>query len=242
MRTVNSFLLIWAMLFAACGNRTSYIDQVSSNYYPGNEDKFGFLVFDKERVDSFFRQYPELNFQSDKLQKAFKGLLRVDTNFRRGDDRFTRHISPPASFDKQLAFELLEATVGQHKEEYFTGSLNYLFFYKCLPDTFKANWPQVQLGDLQFNVTFFNLLRVRCEAFEKQIVMDSVYWDENIKKVFGEETYNEFTVDKVQLISHCIRTDTAFADPRLQPDKDNFLYILDQVIARKWRLILMDNN
>lgn len=241
MRTFTSFL-IFAIVFTGCGSHTNYVDHVSSNYYPGNEDKFGFLVLDKERVDSFFLHYPDLSFQSEKLQKAFKDLLRIDTNFKRGDDRFTRHISPPVSFDKQLAMEVLQSTVRQHEEQYFTGSLNYLFFYKCLPDVFKANWPQVQLGDLQFNVTFFNLLRVKCESFEKHIVMESVYFDENIKKVFGEETYNEFTTDKAQLIRDCIRSDTAFADTRLQPDKDNFLYILDKVIARKWRLLLMDNN
>ena len=72
--------------------------------------------------------------------------------------------------------------------------------------------------------------------------MGEGYWDENIKKVFGEESYNEFTVDKAQLIRDCIRSDTAFADTRLQPDKDNFTFILDQVIARKWRLLLMDKN
>lgn len=241
MRTFTT-LLIFAIVFTRCGNHTSYTDHVSSNYYPGNEDKFGFLVLDKERVDSFFVRYPGLSFQDTKLQKAFKELLRVDTNFKRGDDRFTRHISPPASFDKQLAMEVLQSTVTEGKEEYFAESLNYLFFYKCLPDAFKANWPQVQLGDLQFNVTFFNLLRVKCEAFEKHIVMESGYWDENIKKVFGEENYNEFTVDKAQLIRDCIRSDTAFADTRLQPDKDNFTFILDQVIARKWRLLLMDKN
>lgn len=240
--TVRQILLISSIVIAGCGNHTNYIDHVSSTYYPGNEDKFGFLVFDKERVDTFFVHYPGLSFQDEKLQKAFKDLLRIDTNFKRGDDRFTRHISPPVSFDKQLAMEVLQSTTKQHEEQYFTSSLNYLFFYKCLPDVFKANWPQVQLGDLQFNVTFFNLLRVRCEAFNNHIEMGAGYWDENIKKVFGEETYNEFTVDKVQLIRDCIKSDTAFADTRLQPDKDNFLFILDQVIARKWRLLLMDNN
>ncbi len=240
--TVRQFLLIYSIVIAGCGNHTNYVDHMSATYYPGNEDKFGFLVFDKERVDSFFVFYRGMSFENGRLQTAFKQLLRIDTNFKRGDDRFTRHISPPASFDKLLAMQVLQETIIQRNEEYFPESLNYLFFYKCLPDAFKANWPQVQLGDLQFNVTFFNLLRVKCDAFEKHIVMESAYFDENIKKVFGEETYNEFTVDKVQLIRDCIKSDTAFADTRLQPDKDNFLFILDQVIARKWRLLLMDNN
>jgi hypothetical protein len=241
MRTLTPLLLL-ALLFTRCGNHTSYIDHVSANYYPGQEDKFGFLILDKERVDSFFGQYPDLSFQNEKLHKGFKALLKVDTNFKRGDDRFTRHISPSISIDRQLAMEILQSTAIQQQADNFTGSLNYLFFYKCLPDAFKANWFQVQLGDLQFNVTFFNLLRTRCAAFEKHIVLESAYYDENIKKVFGEEAYNEFTADKVQLISDCIRSDTAFADARLQPDKDNFLYMLDQVIARKWRLLLMDKN
>ncbi|WP_315821729.1 hypothetical protein [Paraflavitalea speifideaquila] len=153
MRIVTPFLIL-AILFTSCGNHTTYVDHVSTTYYPGHEDKFGFLVLDKERVDSFFLQYPDLSFRNEKLQKAFKALLRVDTNFKRGDDRFTRHISPPISFDKQLAMELLQSTVMQQQADNFPGSLNYLFFYKCLPDVFKANWPQVQLGDLQFNVTF----------------------------------------------------------------------------------------
>ncbi len=68
MRTFTPFLIV-AIVLTACGNHTSYVDHVSSNYYPGNEDKFGFLVLDKGCVDSFFLQYPGLSFQNEKLQK-----------------------------------------------------------------------------------------------------------------------------------------------------------------------------
>jgi hypothetical protein len=54
--------------------------------------------------------------------------------------------------------------------------------------------------------------------------------------------HNELTADKASLIKDFINQDTDFNDNRLQPDKDYFIYFLDQVIEKKWRLLLIDKD
>ena len=60
--------------------------------------------------------------------------------------------------------------------------------------------------------------------------------------VFQDVIYNEITAGNARLIKDCINQDAAFNDKRLQPGKDKFIYFFDQVIEKKWRLLLIDKN
>ena len=218
------------------------MEYASSDYYTNNEDKFGFLVFDKQKVDTFFRKYSPIQFKNAKLDSSLKALSESKMYNVTGEIRFSKHTRSPNPSDYELASEVLKSTTKNDGERYFGGSLNYLFFYECLPDTFENKWAQTSLGDFEFNVTFFNRLRTKCKVFDDHIYGNAGYWDKNINTVFQAIIYNEITADKAKLIKDCISQDTAFSDKRLQPDKDNFIYFLDQVIDEKWRLLLIDKN
>jgi hypothetical protein len=226
----------------SCGQSQSHMENTSSNYYSNNEDKFGFLVFDRQKVDNFFKEYLPLNANKDKLDSIFIKLLLADTTFPTTSIRFSKHTSSPNSSDYQLAKNVLTATSEQGGEKYFGSSVNYLFFFKSLPDQFQNKWTQTSFGDFKINVTFLNLLRTKCKVFDDHIYGNTGYWDKNIQTVFVGENLNEVTADKAKLLKDCINHNAAFNDERLQPDKDNFIFFLDRVIEEKWRLFLTDKN
>ena len=218
------------------------MEYASSNYYTNNEDKFGFLIFDGEKVDTFFKEYSPIQFKNDKLDSSFRKLLNTDFTFEADRIKFNKHTRSPNASDYELAKNVLTATTDKDGEKYFGSSLNYLFFFECLPDEFQKKWTQTSLGDFEFNVTFFNLLRTKCKVFDDHIYGSIGYWDKDIKTVFQDRIYNEITASKAKLIKDCINQHTAFKDKRLQPDKDNFVLFLDLVINKSWRLFLIDKN
>lgn len=93
----------------------------------------------------------------------------------------------------------------------------------------------------KINLGFWYLIK-RKWTVSSHIYGDSGYWDKNIQVVFNEEVYNEITADKAKLIRDCIDQDKAFNDKRLQQDKDDFIYFLNQAVVEKWRLFLIDKN
>lgn len=218
------------------------MENASSNFYTTNEDKFGFLVFDKQKVDTFFKWYLPLKDNKKQLDSSFKKMLLADTTVETVNVRFSKHTHSPNNSDYQLAKNVLAATGEKEGEKYFGSSLNYLFFFESLPDGFQNKWTQTSLGDFEFNATFFNLLRTKCKVFDDFIYGSTGHWDKSIQSVFHGESLNEITADNAKLIKECINQDAAFEDKRLQPDKGNFLFFLDQVIDKKWRMFLTDKN
>lgn len=215
----------------------------ASNYYSNNEDKFGFLVFDSKKVDSFFRHYNQLEPQSKELVNAFEKLseasgMEIDTN---SEKKYAKHTDKPDSSDFVLAISLLKAAKDS-SAEYFFPNLVHLFFFQCLPNEFRYKWVQDVSGDFEFNVTFFNLLRTTCKTFEDHVYGSQGFWDENLGKVFGEFFINEITAQKAKDITACINQTESFSDGRLHADKEHFLAFLHNVIAGKWRLFLYDKN
>ena len=242
MRTLPIILLLTLVMFG-CGQNQNHMEKASSNFYTNNEDHFGFLVFDKSQVDTFFEEYLPIQFQNVRIQKAFEKLQKADTaNFTTGTLKFSTHTNEPTFSDYDLAIKVLRATNEKNGEKYFPGSVTYLFFFNCLPTQFHNKWTQTRLGDFEFNVTFFNLLRTKCQVFDKHIYGDTGYWDKSIQQVFKHDIFNEITSENAQLIKNCISSDTAFNDDRLRTDKDNFILFLDKVIQNKWRLFLIDKN
>lgn len=212
-------------------------------YYSNNEDKFSFLVFDIEKVDSFFQKHNRLEPNSEELTNSFLQLTKTSemSADSAAEKKYSKHTKKPDSSDSALAFELLKVAKSNSRE-YFFPNLLHLFFYECLPEEFKNKWVQDVSGDFEFNVTFFNLLRTQCKAFNEHIFGSQGYWDESIRKVFGEFVINEITAQKAKEIKACINKAEVFNDSRLQADKQHFLEFLDNVIAGKWRLFLYDKN
>ena len=68
------------------------------------------------------------------------------------------------------------------------------------------------------------------------------YWDKSIQSVFRHDILTEVTAENATLINDCLIKNTAFADTRLKPDKDNLILFLEQMIRNKWRLFLMDKK
>jgi hypothetical protein len=239
-RLVTIFFCI--VVITACGQNKNYSTEASSEYYANNEDKFGFLVFDKSSVDSFFKKYSPFEFNNPVLQTGFQNLTHADKNLNKELEEFKRHTKEPTDAEYELASKVLNGEQTDSGSRYFKPSLNYFFFYQCLPNQLKYKWPQIQSGDFNFNVTFFNLLRTKCKSFDDHIYGDNGYWDENIRTVFGQEMFNEITSEKAKEIKKCINAEKAFSDSKLQPDKNIFILLLDSTIAERWRLFLVDSN
>jgi hypothetical protein len=240
MRTLSAILIL-SVTIVSCGEQKPFVEHAASEYAANNEDKFGFLVFEKNQADSFVQKYSPLRLDNSRLDNSYKNLLQVNSSFNANEKKFDKHSIPAEESDLTLARQVLNAALGD-TEEYFNASLQYLFFYECLPAVFQHKWTQTYGGDLQFNVTFFNLLRVKCKEFEAHVTNDSFHWDKNMAAVFAEQQFNEISSENAALIKDCIDKDPAFSDNKLQPDKDNFIFFLDQVIAKKWRLFIVDNN
>jgi hypothetical protein len=213
------------------------------NYYPNNEDKFSFLVFDTKSVDSFFIKYTQLEPKNQVLTNAFLQLAKIpgaaiDSEMA---EKWAKHTDRPDSSDSALAFELLDVK-RSNNEQYFIPNLLHLFFYECLPEEFRYKWVQDVSGGFEFNVSFFTLLRTQCKTFNEHIFGSQGFWDENIRKVLDEFVMNEITAQKAKEIKGCINQAEAFNDRRLRADKEHLLEFLDKVIEGKWRLFLYDKN
>jgi hypothetical protein len=210
----------------------------SPDYYPTNEDKFGFLVFDKKSIDNFLIKYSRLEKLDSKIIEAIKALQYYAAD---AANPYANHTNTPESMDFDLAYKVLDAVSTNREEKYFSHALKYLFFYECLPKEFQYKWLQNFLGDFQFNVTFFKLLRNNSATFD-QICCSQGHRDKDISKIWGDFHPNEINTEKAKDIKADILQSTDFTDHRFQKDKEHFLNFLNNVIAGKWRLFLLDWN
>jgi hypothetical protein len=243
MRRVSAILMLTTFATIGCGQNQASMKHAPSDYYSNNEDKFGFLVFDKLQVDTFFLNYSPIEFNNGRLREACNNLLNFGTiNKESKIVDFSRNTRVPTSSDYELASDVLRATNEKDGEKYFYGSVKYLFFFNCLPNKFRYKWSQTLLGDFEFNVTFFNLIRTHCKVFDKTIYGDTGYCDENIQSVFEYDVLSEISVENARVIKDCIVNDAAFSDARIKSDKENFIMFLDKVVQKQWRLFLLDNN
>jgi hypothetical protein len=239
MRTIVVILLL-TVIITHCGPQEPKMEQKAAEYFTNNEDKFGFLVFENARVDSFIEKYSLPQPDKERLADSYKNLLHAGSS-PTVDKKFGNHSTPPEESDHSLAKQVLDAAA-HDEEKYFTAGLHYLFFYECLPPGFQYKWTQTYGGDFQFNVTFFRLLREKCKVFEDHLTNNIFHWDENMEAVFDQQQFNEITSANAALIKDCIVKDPAFSDKRLQADRDDFIFFLDAVIEKKWRLFVVDNN
>ena len=221
-----------------------HVEHAASHYYSNNEDKFSFLVFDAHLVDSFFRTYQPIKEDNKALQQAFRNLVdnMLATETKSVDEAYAQHTDKPTPSKAAFAADILQATLKNDDENYFSASLSYLFYHHCLPSEWQYKWVQTQSGDFKFNVTFFNRLRLNCKIFDDHIYGNESYYDKNIETIFQGFIINEITAQKAAMIKDCILQSSAFDDKRLQTDKAHFITFLDNTITGNWRLFLLDKN
>lgn len=214
-------------------------------YYNLNQTQFTFVVFDRSAVDSFFAKYKPLSLKNDTLKRALQASL-VDQHFNENKKaeiyvrQFSSNTEPLDTSSFNLAINVLKATMVEDGEEYFSGSLDYLFFYECLPQKFKYKWSQSTLGHFEFNASFFALLRDKSKELDDLIYGNEGYWAEDMKTRFKEHIFNEITPDMARKIKNTIMNDASFNDKRYATDRANFIEFLDRTISKEWRLLLID--
>jgi len=231
----------YIIFITACKQHSKPTINTSAEYFSNNEDNFVFIVFDKDKVDTFFKEYLPIQSSTAKINSGFKQLLLEKEVVHNDSDRYSRQTHIPTHNDYSLALKLLKEAAEKNNDKYFSGSLRYLFYYNCLPTEFNYKWCQL-LGGFNFNITFFRLLREKSKIFDGTIYGTAGYHDENIRKIFPDDIYNEITAAVALQIKKDINNSTAFNDLRFQQDKNNFVYFLDQVIRNKCRLFLFDYN
>jgi hypothetical protein len=91
---------------------------------------------------------------------------------------------------------VINATYDKNGEKYFHGRLDYLFFYKYLPEGFQNKWIQTISGNIGFNATFFPPLRDKSEIIDKMRYGEIGHWDNKLKPIFGEHIFNEITQNR----------------------------------------------
>lgn len=215
-----------------------------TTFYNTHEDKFTFLVFDKAKVDTFLSKFEPLKYSNAALKQELILLskIKLDTSSTAHINSFIKNTTSPDSSDYKLAIDVINATYNKDGEEYFQGSLNYLFFYNCLPTEFKIKWTQTWLGDFQFNSHFFEILRKKSEIIDKIIYGEISQHDSQLLPIFEGFIFNEINSEQAQQIKQLIENDKSFDDPRFKTDRDNFIYFLDKTSKNEWRLILKDCN
>lgn len=218
---------------------------MQAEFHNTNQDQFTFLVFDRASADTFFAKYRPLSHSNETLRAALRDKLLTQSfegNKRLEEEleSFHKNTEPLDTSNFNLAVNVLNSTLKQGGEKYFSGSLHYLFFYYCLPQKFRHKWSQSTLGHFEFNATFFDRLREKSKEFDNLIYGEEGYWDENMKFIFGEYIFNEITPEVAEKIKQAIVKDTGFNDQRFALDKVNFLEFLNKTITREWRLVLID--
>ncbi len=238
--------LVIAILLFSCKPSENKTVHNRVKYYSNNQDQFTFLVFEKDNIDSFMTRYEPLNAENAVIIRDIKNIL-TNLSFelpRENSENklnYTSNTQQPDVSSYELAQSVIQSTIDS--QEYFLASLSYLFFYKCLPDSFTYKWHQTTLGHFEFNATFFSLLRDNNKELDEIIYGERGYWDEKLKPILnGETIYNEITDADARTMKLTIQTNTAFNDARFQADKEKFIAFLDNVISNKWRLILIDWN
>ena len=239
---VLPYIVLLTITLYSCGQSPMKTNEI--DFYDVNQDQFTFLVFDRSNVHAFMSRYEPLNFGNAAIKQDLLTLSKnnFDTSISSVYSSFSKNSKALDTSDFNLAMNVINATYDKNGEEYFPGSLNYLFFYNCLPKGFHGKWPQTISGDFRFNATFFAILRDKSEIIDKMIYGEIGYRDERIKPIFGEHIFNEITPDNAKQIKELIEKDKSFDDIRFKTDRDNFMYFLDKTINNQWRLILTDWN
>ena len=150
----------------------------------------------------------------------------------------TKKIEPA---DYELAKEIIESTLNGNKE-YWSGSLDYLFFKETLPEKFQQKWVQTHLGNFEFNISFLSLLREKNKIFDDMIYGKIYHNDKRLEQFNSEYITNEITPEIAQNIKNTIETDKSFQNIRFQNDKKIFIEFLDKAIQKKWKIILLNWN
>jgi len=236
------YIILAAITMYSCGQAPMETEEIE--FYDNNQDQFTFLVFDKSKVDTFMLRYEPLDYSSTTIKQDILLLtkLNFDSTISNDHSSFVKNSKAPDFSDFNLANNVIKATYDKNGEEYFHGSLVYLFFHECLPEGFKNKWTQTISGDFGFNATFFALLRDKSEIIDKMIYGEIGHWDKKLIPIFGEHIFNEITPDNAKQIKELIEKDKSFNDERFKVDKNNFVYLLDKTINNEWRLILTDWN
>jgi hypothetical protein len=234
--------MLIAVTTFSCGQSAMKTNEIQ--FYENYQDQFTFLVFDKSKVDTFMSKYEPLKFSNPSIKQDLIKLTEVEfnDNTKTNLPSFINNSKTLDTSDFHLAMNVIKATYDNDGEKYFDGSLNYLFFYNCLPDNLQDKWIQTWLGDFRFNTTFFSILRDKSEIIDKLIYGEIGVRDEKLLPIFEEHIFNEITSDQAKQIKQLIINDKSFDDSRFRTDRDNFIYFLDKTINNEWRLLLTDWN
>lgn len=216
----------------------------SIKFSKSNELQFTFLVFDKTKVDSFFTRYKKFDSGNKYFADDINNLRNstFSCNILGRLKSFEKHSPLPNSEDYEIAIDDLNRKYYESDDEYFEVCIQSLFFNQCLPNEIHDKWTQTIEGDFKFNYTFMFLLREKCKIIDQMIYGEIGYWDKKLEPIFYEHIYNEITPERAKKIKELLLKEPIFNDPHIRTDRDNFIFLLDQAINEKWRLILTDWN
>lgn len=216
----------------------------SIKFSKDHELQFTFMVFDKSNMETFFKRYEHFKAENKHFKNDIEQLKKPNYSdeiigrFK----SFKQHSDSPNFEDFEIAIDDLNRTYYESDEEYFEFCIQYVFFKQCLPKEIQNKWTQTIEGAFKFNYTFMSLLREKCKIIDQMIYGEIGYWDKKLEPIFFEHIINEITPERAKKIKEILMKDVIFNDIHIRTDRDNFIYLLDQTINEKWRLILSDWN
>lgn len=242
-----SALLLLLLVFLGCQHRLPTPDfgnkiMKDTTYNDGYDDKFGFLVLDAARVDSFFKNYHPLTYENRLFPAAFRSLL---------DSTSDSIAAPPAGYDQRISayptskdlMETREALrrcyISADGKRSFESDLVSLFFWKCLPDSFRYKWSQDFLGDFRFNYTFLRKLQYESSEFQSWTYGEYPL-SPDLKKIFGDMPASEISPVNARMILARLQTQRPLMDPRFAESRSRFMTFIRAASEGKCRLILID--
>lgn len=248
MKTIHIILTSILTICLSCTEeeQSSTLDR-SSWPIGRNQDKFGFLVLDAAKVDTFMQSYQPLIISNPDIGVGLREKL-VDLRFNQKEldsldqrvKRFHMHTLKPNKVDFDLAKTVINASLKPTGEEYFDGSLQYLFYHDCLPSEFAYKWYQL-MHRFQFGLGFFNEFRRRSKEFDDLMYGHIEFQDDVLLPILGDHLYfNEITPQVARKLQQTILDNPVFKARDMKQDRANFLFFLNQVITGKWRLIILD--
>lgn len=216
--------------------------EIDEKFYDQNDLQFTFLVFDNQKLDSFFQNHKSFEFQNEDIKKDLESLKQLNfISQNSGLEEYSKNTKKIEISDYNLAKEVINTTLSGNKE-YWSGSVDYLFFYSTLPEKFQQKWLQSHLGNFEFKISFLSLLREKNKTFDDLIYGNIYYNDRRLEYFNSEYITNEITPEIAQSLKKTIEIDKDFQDIRFQKDKEIFLEFLDKAINKEWKMILLDWN
>lgn len=216
----------------------------SIKFSKDNELQFTFMVFDKSNMEIFFKRYEQFEAENKYFKNDIEQLKKSNySNEITGRFKsFKQHSELPNYEDFEIAIDDLNRKYYESDDEYFEFCIQYVFFNQCLPKEIQNKWTQTIEGDFKFNYTFMFLLREKCKIIDQMIYGEIGYWDKKLEPIFFDHIFNEITPERAKKIKEILLKDVIFNDIHIRSERDNFIYLLDQTINEKWRLILSDWN